>query len=125
MEKCNLLGNLDFCPLAESVRELRQAIWEFMNIAQEYVMEGLKMEEPEDGHQPSLTTIFSQVLGPLANRQEVEESSTWPRDRAIEHTPPTLRLKWEDHCMLVIASSMGQLTTGPGGDNVRRGGNLL
>ena len=106
VEKCNLPGNPDFCPLAESVRELRQAIWEFMNITWEDMMEGLKMEEPEDGHWPSLMTIFSQVLGPLADRQEAEESSTQPRDRAIECAPPTLRLEWEDCYMLVIASSM-------------------
>ena len=124
-EKCNLPGNLDFHPLAESVRELRQAVCEFMNITQEDVMEGLKMEEPEGGHWPSPTTIFSQVLGPPADRQEAEESSTWPRDRAIECAPPPLRLEWEDCYMLVIASSMRQLTTGPGSDNVRRGRNLL
>ena len=59
VEKCNLLGNLDFCPLAESVRELRQAICEFVNITWEDVMKGLEMEEPEGGHQPSPTTIFS------------------------------------------------------------------
>ena len=64
------------------------------------------MEEPEDGHPPSLMTIFSHVLDPPANRQEVEESSAQPRDRAIECTPPTLRLEQEDHCMLVVTSSM-------------------
>ena len=58
-EKCNLPGNPDFCPLAESVKELRQAICEFMNITWEDVMEGLKMWEPEGGHRPSQTTIFS------------------------------------------------------------------
>ena len=31
-EKCNLPRNPDFCPLAESMRELRQAICEFVNI---------------------------------------------------------------------------------------------
>ena len=49
-EKCNLPLNLDFCPLAESVRELRQAIWEFVNITREDVMEGLGMEGPAVGH---------------------------------------------------------------------------
>ena len=96
-EKCNLPENLDFCPLAESVRELRQAVYEFMNITREDMMEGLKMEEPEGGHQPSLTTIFSQVLDPPANRQEAEESSAWPRDRAIECAPPTLRPRGRSH----------------------------
>ena len=124
-EKCNLLGNLDFCPLAESVRELRQAICELMNITQEDMMKGLKMEEPEGGCQPSPTTIFSQVLGPPANRQEAEESSARPRDRAIECAPPTLRLEQEDNFMLVVTSSMSRLTMGPGSNNVRRGRNLL
>ena len=59
-------------------------------------MKGLEMEEPEGGHQLSPMTIFSQVLGPLPKRQEAEESSARPRDRAIECTPPTLRLEQED-----------------------------
>ena len=96
-----------------------------MNVTQEDMMEGLKMEEPKEGHWPSPTTIFSWVLGPLANRQEVEESSAQLRDRAIECAPPPLRLEWEDCYVLVIASSMRQLTIGPGGDNIRRGRNLL
>ena len=50
VEKCNLPGNPDFHPLAESVRELRQAILEFVNITWEDMMEGLEMEGPEDGH---------------------------------------------------------------------------
>ena len=125
VEKHNLLGNPDFCPLAESVRELRQAICKFMNMTWEDMMEGLKMEEPEGGHQLSPTTIFSQVLSPPANRQKSAESSTWPKDRAIQCTPPPLRLEWEDHYVLVIASSMRQLTIGPGSNNVRRGGNFF
>ena len=83
------------------------------------------MDEPEGGHWLSPTTIFSQVLGPPADRQESVESSTWPKDRAVKCAPPPLRLEWEDHYMLVIASSMRQLTIGPGSDNVRRGRNLL
>ena len=93
MEKCNPPGNLDFHPLAEGVRELRQAICEFMNITREDVMKGLEMEEPEGGHQLSPTTIFSQVLGPPADRQEAEESSAKPSDRAVKCAPPTLRLE--------------------------------
>ena len=125
VEKCNLPGNLDFCPLAESVRELRQAIREFVNITWEDVMEGLKMEEPVGGHWPSPTAKFSWVLGPPANRQEVEESSAQPGDRAIKCAPPPLKLEQEDCYMLVITSLMQWLTIGPGSDNVRRGRNLL
>ena len=83
-EKHNLPKNPDFRPLAESVRELRQAIHEFVNITWEDVIKGLEMEEPEGGHQTSPTTIFSHVLNPLADRQEVEgilhqnqEQSCW------------------------------------------------
>ena len=111
--------------MAESVWELRQAIWEFMNITWGDMMEGLEMEEPEVGHWPSSTTIFGQVLGPSANRQEEEESSTQPRDRVIGCAPPSPTSEWKDSYMLVITSLMSRLTIGLGGNNIRRGRNLL
>ena len=98
--------NPDFCPLAESVRELRQAICEFVNITREDVIKGLEMEEPEGGHQSPPMTIFSCVLNPPANRQEAEESSTRTRNRAIECAPPTLRLEEDNQFVLVMASLM-------------------
>ena len=93
VEKCNPPRNPDFHPLAESMRELRQAICKFLNITREDMIKGLEMEEPEGCHQPSPTTIFSCVLDPPANRQEAEESSARTRNRAIECAPPTLRLE--------------------------------
>ena len=57
-EKCNLMEKPDFHPLAESVRELRQAICEFVNITWEDVMKDLKMEEPEGDQQLPPTTTF-------------------------------------------------------------------
>ena len=125
VEKCNLPRNPDFCPLAESVRELRQAICKFVDITREDVIKGLEMEEPKGGHQLSPTTIFSHVLNPPTNRQEVEESSTRTRNRAIECAPPTLRLEQEDHFVLAVTSSMSWLTIGPGDKNIERGRNLL
>ena len=107
------------------MRELRQAIHEFVNITWEDMIKGLEMEEPEGGHQPSPTTIFSHVLNPPAHRQEVEGSSARTRNRAIECAPPTLRLEQEDHFVLVITSLMSRLTIGPGNENIKRGGNLL
>ena len=83
------------------------------------------MEEPKGGHQPPPMTIFSHVLKPMANRQEAEESSARTRSRAIECTPPTLRLKQDDRFVLVVASSMSQLTIEPEDENIERGGNLL
>ena len=105
-EKCNLPRNPNFCPLAESMRELRHAVCKFINITREDVIKGLEMEEPEGGHQPSPTTIFSHVLDPPADRQEAEESSARTRNRAIECAPPTLRLEREDRFVLVVTSSM-------------------
>ena len=69
-EKCNLLRSLDCHPLAESVRELSQAMQEFVSITKGDILEGLKMEEPTGGCQPSSATIFSWVLGPPTNRVE-------------------------------------------------------
>ena len=105
-EKCNLPRNSDFHPLAKSMRELRQAICEFINITQEDMIKGLEMEEPEGDHQPSPTTIFSCVLDLPADRQEAEESSARTRNRAIECAPPTLRLEQEDCFVLVMTSLM-------------------
>ena len=89
------------------------------------MIKGIEMEEPEGGHQPSPTTIFSCVLDPPANRQEAEESSTRTRNRAVECAPPTLRLEQDDRFVLVIASLMSQLTIEPSNRNVERGRNLL
>ena len=89
------------------------------------MIKGLEMEEPEGGHQPSSTTIFSHVLDPLANRQEAEESSARTRNRAIECALPTLRLERDDQFVLVATSLMSQLTIEPSNGNTKRGRNLL
>ena len=44
---------------------------EFINISKGDILEGLEIEEPAGGHQPSSATIFSWVLGPPANRVEM------------------------------------------------------
>ena len=125
VEKCNLPKNPDFHTLAESMRELRQTICEFINITPEEVIKGLEMEEPEGGHQLPPMTIFSCVLDPPANRQEVEESSTRTRNRPIQCTSPTLRLEQDNRFVLVITSLMSQLTIETGNRNVKRSRNLL
>ena len=125
VEKCNPPRNPDFCPLAESIRELRQAIWELMNITREDVIQDLKMEEHGGGQQLSMKTILSQVLGPPADRQKVEEFSGRPGDKAVKCAPPTLRLEWEDRFMLLITSLMSQLTIEPGNGDLERGRNLI
>ena len=70
-EKHNLLKSPDCHPLAESVRELSQAMREFVNITKGDILEDLEMEGPAGGCWPSSATIFSQVMGPPANRVEM------------------------------------------------------
>ena len=59
VEKHNLLKSLDCHPLAKSVRELSQAMQEFVNITKGDILEDLEMEGPTGGHRPSSATIFS------------------------------------------------------------------
>ena len=63
-EKLNLPKSPDCCPLAKSVRELSQAMQEFVNITKGDILEDLKMEGPAGGCWPSSATIFSWVMGP-------------------------------------------------------------
>ena len=69
-EKHHLPKSLDCHPLAKSVRELSQAVREFVNITKGDILEGLKMEGPTGNCWPSSATIFNWVLDPPANRVE-------------------------------------------------------
>ena len=67
-EKHNLPRNPDFCPWAESMRELWQTVQEYVDISYQDVVRDLEVEKPESSClQPK--TIFSQVLVPPANEQ--------------------------------------------------------
>ena len=54
VKKIYLLTSPDACPLVESIRELCQAMSEFVTITKWDILEGLKMERPIDSHQPPL-----------------------------------------------------------------------
>ena len=69
-EKVSLPVSQEFWLLAESVRELCQAIGEFVTITKQDIMEGLEMEKPIDSHQPPPMTIFGQVLDSPTKGQE-------------------------------------------------------
>ena len=71
VEKHNLPKSPDCCPIAESVRELSQAMREFVNITKGDILEDLAMEGLTGVHHLSSATIFSWVLGPPANRVEM------------------------------------------------------
>ena len=46
-EKHNLSRNPDFCSWAESVRELQQTVWEYVDISYQDIMWDLEVEKPE------------------------------------------------------------------------------
>ena len=70
VEKCNLPKSQDCHPLAKSVRELSQAMQEFINITKKDILEGLEMTESAGSCQLPTATIFSQVLGPPSDGVE-------------------------------------------------------
>ena len=91
VEKHNPPKSPDCHHLAKGVRELSQAMQEFVNITKGDILEDLQIEEPAGGCRLSSPTIFSWVMGPPANRVEMmltpSETSQptrilWPRGRA-------------------------------------------
>ena len=124
VEKHNPLRNLDFCPLAESIRELQQTIWEFVTISHPDIMQGLEVESPETTHPQLKTTIFSQVLSTPVNEQETAEApshsiSPLAEEEVIWCTSALPEVKHSARYMLVVTSSVGQLNLEPDGDNAR------
>ena len=81
-EKVSLPVSLEFRPLVESVRELCQAIGEFVTITKRDIMEGLKMDRLVDHHWPPPTTIFGWVLDAPTEEQE--------------RTPTALGIPWQN-----------------------------
>ena len=111
-EKHNLPQNPDFCPLAESVMELQQTVWEFVTISYQDIMQDLEVESPEASHPQSKTNIFSQVLSMLAVDQETVETpshsiSPLPEEEVIWCTSLLPEVKSSDRYMLVVTSLVG------------------
>ena len=61
-EKCDPPINAEACPLVKNMRELIQAVDEFMHITARDVLEGLDMDQPRKAVQPPFATLFSWVL---------------------------------------------------------------
>ena len=81
-EKSYLLVSWDAHPLVESVRELCQAMSEFVTITKQDILEGLEMERPIDSCWLPPVTLFSWVLGP--------QTEGW------EKTPVAIGIPWQD-----------------------------
>ena len=96
LEKHNPLRNPDFCPLAESIRELQQTVQEFVTISHQDIMHGLEVESPETSHPQSRMIIFSWVLSTPVEEQETAEApshsiSPLMRRRSYGVPPHSLR----------------------------------
>ena len=122
--KHNPPRNPDFCPLAESVRELQQMVWEFVTISYRDVTQGLEVESPETTHPTSKMNIFSQVLSTPVDEQETAEAhshsiSPFADEEVIWCTSLLPEVERSNRYMLVVTYSVGQLNLGPDGNNAR------
>ena len=92
--------SLDACPLVENVRELCQAVSEFVTITKQDILEGLEMERPIDSHWLPPATLFSWMLGPptegwektpvaIGIPQQDGRLRLWGRACPFTHVAPT------------------------------------
>ena len=107
VEKHNLPRNPDFCPWAESMRELQQTVQEFVTISYQDVTQNLEVERPETSHPQPKKTIFSQVLAMPVDKQKTVETpshsiSPLTEDDAIWCTSPPPEVEWSDRYMLPL-----------------------
>ena len=58
-------------PLVRNVKELIQAVREFMHIMARDVLEGLDMDQPAKADQLPVATLFGRVLSPPADRPKI------------------------------------------------------
>ena len=89
------------------------------------IMQDLEVEKPETSCPQLNTTIFSQVLAPLADKQRAVEGPPHPvspqaEDDVIWCTSLPPEIEQSDRYMLVVTSLVSRFNPGPGGDNARR-----
>ena len=80
------------CPLAKNVRELIQAVDEFMHITARDVLEGLDMDQPTKAVQPPFATLFGRVLSLPVSKPE-----TMPIPEETRQHNAVLRLQGRAH----------------------------
>ena len=126
VEKLNPLESPDLHPLAGSVVELREIVWEHVTFINWDVLWWLGAVHPGATNWWLQTTLFSQVLSPLVEEHNFMEATTHTTspivadgDMARCTTLPsgTERENWY---LLVITASVEQLSLGPSGNNPKR-----
>ena len=99
-------------------------VQEFVTFSHQDITQGLEVESPEPTHLQSGTTIFCWVLSTPVNGQETVEAPSHPispllRRRVIWCTSLLPEVEQSDRYMLVVTSSVDQLSLGPDGINAR------
>ena len=130
-EKNNLLESPDFLPLVGGVVELREVVSEYVTFTNGDVLQGLGAVHPVATNQWPQTTLFSRVLSPLGDEPSgldtgfTEATTQTPpplvanvdKDRC---TTPPFGMEGENQYLLVITTSIEQLSLGPGGNNPKK-----
>ena len=133
-EKCNLLESPDFCPLAGGVVELREAVRGYVTFTNLDVLWGLGVVYPGATNQWPQTTLFSQVLLLPGNKSSgldtgFTEATTQTAPLAVANvdmarcTTQPFGMEREKQYLLVVTTSMEQLSLGPGGENPQKSPN--
>ena len=126
VEELNLLESPDLCPLAGSVVELRETLWEHVTFTNGDVLQGLGTVYPEVTNQWPQATLFSRVLSPLVTEQDFTEATIHTTSPAVTDvdtarcTTPPFGTEGESWYLLVITASVEQLSLGSSSNNPER-----
>ena len=117
-KKLNPPRSLDLHPLAGSMVELRDTIWEHVTFDHSDVIYGLGMIHLGSTSQWPQTTLFSHILSLPVERQDFMETTTHTTSSAAEEdmargTTPLSRTEKENWYLLVVTASVEQLNLGP------------
>ena len=120
-EKQSPLESWNLHPLAESVIELWEMVKEYVTLNYLDIIQDLgATDEESPSHEPQ-ATIFSCVLPPPRQEQELRRTTTYvaslaaERDMA-EYTASPAKTERENPCLLLVTTSVAQLNLGPGGN---------
>ena len=127
----NLPDSPDFCPLMGGVVELREAVREHVTFTNWDVLWGLGAVNQGATKQWPQTTLFSQVLSPLGNEPSgldtgYTEATTQTAPPAAANIDmarcisPPFGMERENWYLLVVTTSIEQLSLGPGGNNPKK-----
>ena len=126
VEELNLPESPDSHPLAGSVAELREMVWEHVTFTNWDILQGLTAVHLGATNQWPQATLFAQVLLPPVNELDFTEATIHPTSPIIANvdtarctTPPSGKER-ENGYLLVITASVEQLSLGPGGNNPER-----